>query len=139
MDSIVGPHHRHPHGEIDLVMPLTADAKFDGHGPGWVVYAPDSAHRPTVTDGEALVYQLRARIAAPGCRRAAPLLRAVERTKLGQKMLPMSELRHLDLFQYPQQFRRVPVIVTVAHQQFDRATQLADALLARSNVVIGLR
>jgi Domain of unknown function (DUF4863) len=58
MDSIIGPHHRHPNGEIDLIMPLTPGAKFDNHGAGWVVYGPDSAHRPTVKDGRALVLYL---------------------------------------------------------------------------------
>jgi hypothetical protein len=45
-------------GEIDLVMPLDADAQFDGHGAGWVVYGPDSVHRPTVAQGRALVLYL---------------------------------------------------------------------------------
>jgi hypothetical protein len=58
MDSLVGPHHRHPNGEIDLVMPLTKAAKFDDHSAGWVVYEPGSAHRPTVTDGKALILYL---------------------------------------------------------------------------------
>jgi Domain of unknown function (DUF4863) len=58
MDNVRGPHHRHPNGEIDMVMPLTAAAKFDGHGAGWVVYGPNSAHYPTVTDGKALVLYL---------------------------------------------------------------------------------
>lgn len=58
MSDVRGPHHRHPNGEIDMVMPLTADAKFDGHGAGWVVYGPDSAHYPTVSDGKALVLYL---------------------------------------------------------------------------------
>jgi len=38
MDDVVGPHHRHPQGEIDLVMPISAEARFDGHAAGWVVY-----------------------------------------------------------------------------------------------------
>jgi hypothetical protein len=58
MKDVVGPHHRHPNGEIDLVMPIDADAKFDGHGAGWVVYDSESAHKPTVTDGAALVLYL---------------------------------------------------------------------------------
>jgi hypothetical protein len=58
MHDIAGPHHRHPHGEIDLVMPLDANARFDGHGAGWVVYGPGSAHRPTVSGGRALVLYL---------------------------------------------------------------------------------
>ncbi|NDP42475.1 MAG: DUF4863 family protein [Aromatoleum sp.] len=58
MDNLKGPHHRHPSGEIDMIMPLTPNAKFDGHGAGWVVYGPDSAHSPTVTDGRALILYL---------------------------------------------------------------------------------
>jgi len=58
MEEVAGPHHRHPNGEIDLVMPLTPGAQFDGHGAGWVVYPPDSAHPPTVSGGAALVLYL---------------------------------------------------------------------------------
>jgi hypothetical protein len=58
MSSIQGPHHTHPHGEIDLVMPIDAGARFDGQGAGWVVYGPGSAHTPTVTGGRALVLYL---------------------------------------------------------------------------------
>ena len=58
MSDVVGPHHRHPNGEIDLVMPVDATARFDGHGAGWVVYGAGSAHRPTVTGGRALVLYL---------------------------------------------------------------------------------
>ncbi len=58
MNDVVGPHHRHPNGEVDMVMPLSGDAEFDGSGAGWVVYEPDSAHKPTVSGGEALVLYL---------------------------------------------------------------------------------
>jgi hypothetical protein len=58
MNAIAGGHHRHPTGEIDLVMPLDADARFDGRGAGWVVYEPGSAHTPTVSGGRALVLYL---------------------------------------------------------------------------------
>lgn len=58
MTNVKGPHHRHPNGEIDLVMPITLSAKFDEHGAGFVVYGPGSAHNPTVSDGEALVLYL---------------------------------------------------------------------------------
>ena len=58
MSDVAGPHHRHPAGEIDMVMPITATAQFDGAAKGWVVYGPDSAHRPTVTGGAALVLYL---------------------------------------------------------------------------------
>lgn len=58
MADVVGPHHSHPKGEVDLVMPVERDAKFDGSGQGWVVYGPDTAHNPTVTDGAAIVLYL---------------------------------------------------------------------------------
>lgn len=58
MKDIKGPHHRHPNGEIDMIMPITPGAKFDNHPKGWYVYGPDSAHHPTVSDGEALVLYL---------------------------------------------------------------------------------
>lgn len=58
MNDIAGPHHRHPNGEIDMVIPETDNARFDGNGVGWVVYEADSAHKPTVTDGRAIVLYL---------------------------------------------------------------------------------
>ena len=58
MENIAGPHHTHPQGEIDLVMPLAGDALFDGHPAGWMVCPPGSAHSPTVTQGRALVLYL---------------------------------------------------------------------------------
>jgi hypothetical protein len=56
--DLVGNHHRHPTGEIDLIMPVTPEAKFDGNGAGWLVYAPGTGHRPTVTAGRALILYL---------------------------------------------------------------------------------
>ncbi len=53
--DIAGPHHRHPKGEICMVMPVTEGAAFDGCPGGWCVYEPDSAHHPTVSNGRALV------------------------------------------------------------------------------------
>lgn len=58
MADCKGPHHRHPNGEIDLVMPLDAGARFDNHPRGWCVHGPDSAHFPTVTGGRAHVLYL---------------------------------------------------------------------------------
>ena len=55
MQDLAGPHHSHPQGEIDLVMPIEGPALFDGRGAGWVVYPAGSAHRPTVSQGRALV------------------------------------------------------------------------------------
>jgi hypothetical protein len=58
MQDIAGPHHQHPNGEIDLIMPLESDARFDNHPAGWLVYGPGSQHSPTVTQGRALVLYL---------------------------------------------------------------------------------
>ena len=58
MRPIAGPHHAHPNGEIDLIMPLESGARFDGHEAGWLIYGPGSAHSPTVTGGRALVLYL---------------------------------------------------------------------------------
>jgi hypothetical protein len=66
MADVAGPHHLHPNGEIDLVMPLAGadglepggEADFDGQRAGWKVYGPGSAHRPTVSHGRALVLYL---------------------------------------------------------------------------------
>jgi len=58
MKDLAGPHHAHPNGEIDLVMPVDPDARFDGRPAGWLVCPPGSAHHPTVTGGRALVLYL---------------------------------------------------------------------------------
>ena len=58
MKDIAGPHHAHPLGEIDLIMPIEGEARFDGHSAGWLVYPAGSAHRPTVSSGRALVLYL---------------------------------------------------------------------------------
>ncbi len=56
--DLVGNHHRHPTGEIDMIMPVNPEARFDDQGAGWLVYPADSAHRPTVTGGRALILYL---------------------------------------------------------------------------------
>ena len=58
MQDLAGPHHSHPLGEIDLLMPIEGNALFDGRPAGWVVYPPGSAHHPTVSQGRALVLYL---------------------------------------------------------------------------------
>ena len=58
MNDLAGPHHSHPNGEIDLIMPLTPGAQFDGHPAGWCVYEAGSAHHPTVSQGRSLVLYL---------------------------------------------------------------------------------
>lgn len=58
MQEVVGPHHVHPNGEIDLIMPLEGNALFNGRPAGWLVCPAGSAHAPTVTGGRALVLYL---------------------------------------------------------------------------------
>jgi hypothetical protein len=58
MENLAGPHHVHPLGEVDLIMPLEGDARFDGAPAGWLVYGPGSAHCPTVSQGRAYVLYL---------------------------------------------------------------------------------
>lgn len=58
MDSVKGPHHVHPAGEIGAIVPLDGAPKFDGFEPGWYVYPPGSAHHPTVSGGAAYVIYL---------------------------------------------------------------------------------
>jgi Domain of unknown function (DUF4863) len=58
MNNVAGPHHVHPNGEIDLIMPVDDGARFDDRPAGWLVCPPGSAHRPTVTQGRARVLYL---------------------------------------------------------------------------------
>ncbi|MBK6401746.1 MAG: DUF4863 family protein [Rhodocyclaceae bacterium] len=58
MNEVAGPHHTHPNGEVDLIMPTEGDARFDGRGAGWLVYPAGSSHRPTVSGGRAFVLYL---------------------------------------------------------------------------------
>ncbi|MFY9511948.1 MAG: DUF4863 family protein [Rubrivivax sp.] len=59
MADVAGPHHSHPNGEIDLILPMDGGtALFDGRPAGWLVCPPGSAHRPTVSQGRALVLYL---------------------------------------------------------------------------------
>jgi len=58
MQDIAGPHHTHPNGEIDLIMPIDGEARFDGRPAGWLVCPAGSAHRPTVSQGRSLVLYL---------------------------------------------------------------------------------
>lgn len=55
LENIVGPHHRHPNGEICMVMPVDEDARFNGHPRGWCVFEAGSDHFPTVKGGRSLV------------------------------------------------------------------------------------
>ena len=56
--DFTGPHHRHPNGEICLVLPVTPQARFLGEGRSWCVYGPGSSHSPAVSGGRALILYL---------------------------------------------------------------------------------
>ena len=58
IDNLVGNYHRHPTGEIDMIMPITPEATFDARGAGWLVYRPGSGHRPTVKKGRVVILYL---------------------------------------------------------------------------------
>ena len=58
MTDLQGPYHGHPNGEIDMIIPESTDARFDGQGQGWLVYEADSEHYPTVSAGTAIVLYL---------------------------------------------------------------------------------
>ncbi|MBV2182829.1 DUF4863 family protein [Castellaniella sp. MT123] len=58
MKNLVGPRHTHPSGEIDLNLPIDGNARFDDHPAGWLVYGPQTTHRPTVSSGESYVLYL---------------------------------------------------------------------------------
>jgi hypothetical protein len=58
MDDIRGPYHGHPKGEIDMIIPESGAAEFDGQGQGWLVYEAGSEHYPTVSGGKAIVLYL---------------------------------------------------------------------------------
>ncbi len=50
-----GPGHRHVRGEMNLCFAVEGEPTFDGHGEGWVVFPPGSAHVPTVKDGRMVI------------------------------------------------------------------------------------
>ena len=58
MTDVAGPHHAHPQGEIDMIIPLDPGARFDGRGEGWLVYSPGTSHSPTVEGGAAIILYL---------------------------------------------------------------------------------
>lgn len=55
LTNVKGGKHRHPKGEIDIIIPVDATALFDGRGEGWLVYPPGSTHSPSVRRGSAIV------------------------------------------------------------------------------------
>ncbi|MDJ0522326.1 MAG: DUF4863 family protein [Planctomycetota bacterium] len=54
MANAAGRGHTHTRGELNMCFPLEGEPRFDGHEPGWVVFAPGSHHIPTVEGGTML-------------------------------------------------------------------------------------
>jgi hypothetical protein len=54
MENASGLGHTHSRGEINMCFALNGEPRFDGHPPGWVVFAPGSHHVPTVEGGTML-------------------------------------------------------------------------------------
>lgn len=50
-----GPRHKHLKGEINCMFALEGEPKFCGFEPGWAVFAPGSAHVPSVQGGKMLI------------------------------------------------------------------------------------
>jgi hypothetical protein len=46
-----GMPHRHPKGEVNFCFAYQGEPRFDGHEPGWVVYAPETSHPANVEGG----------------------------------------------------------------------------------------
>ena len=44
-----------PRGEVNLCFAVDGEPRFDGQAEGWVTFAPDSQHVPTVSDGRMLI------------------------------------------------------------------------------------
>jgi Domain of unknown function (DUF4863) len=59
-DVFRGDYHLHPYGELNLVVPLDADAKLMGplgwRGAGWTAPAPGSHHYPEAKGGALIAY-----------------------------------------------------------------------------------
>lgn len=53
-----GPWHRHTNGEVNCMLAWEGTPTFCGHGPGWAVFAPGSAHVPSVQGGKMLIFYL---------------------------------------------------------------------------------
>jgi len=55
IDTVVssgrGMEHTHPKGEINFCFALEGEPRFDGDGPGWIVYSPDTRHPANVEGG----------------------------------------------------------------------------------------
>jgi len=53
--DVKGQYHCHTQGEINMIIPIDATARFSGRGAGWAVFPPLSEHFPTVDGGMALM------------------------------------------------------------------------------------
>jgi hypothetical protein len=51
LSSGKGIKHTHPAGEVNWCFAFSGEPTFDGHPPGWVVYAPKTTHPANVQGG----------------------------------------------------------------------------------------
>jgi hypothetical protein len=58
LSSGEGLWHRHTRGEVNCLLATQGEPRFCGFAPGWAVFAPGSAHVPSVTGGEMLIFYL---------------------------------------------------------------------------------
>lgn len=54
MNDTIGREHEHPHGEINMIVPLDPNARVDNINAGWTCPEPGSQHFPEVRDGAAI-------------------------------------------------------------------------------------
>jgi hypothetical protein len=53
-----GPWHKHLKGEVNCMLALEGAPEFCGFKPGWAVFAPGSAHVPSVRGGNMLIFYM---------------------------------------------------------------------------------
>ncbi len=53
-----GPWHRHTNGEVNCLLTMEGDPEFCGHKEGWAVFAPGSAHVPSVKGGKMMIFYM---------------------------------------------------------------------------------
>jgi hypothetical protein len=53
-----GPWHKHTNGEVNCMLAIDGEPEFCGYKEGWAVFAPGSAHVPSVKGGKMLIFYM---------------------------------------------------------------------------------
>lgn len=53
-----GPRHKHLQGEVNCMLALEGKPQFCGFEPGWAVFPPGSAHVPSVSGGQMMIFYM---------------------------------------------------------------------------------